>query len=173
MIFSRIINIIIVVVAMMFLSTVCVAGEATEKESITWVKYDEGLKIAAKTDKLILIDFYTDWCKWCHKMDKDTFSDKEVVKYFNEHYVGIKVKADSKKKMKLPDGEFSGRDLSRQYGVRGYPAYWFLKSDGERITNLSGYSPPAKFMPILQFVGGKHFENMTFQEYKDKKAEDK
>ncbi len=171
MIFQRN-SVLAVLIAVLFLSTFGIAGETTEKESITWVKYDEGLKIAAKVDKLIFIDFYTDWCKFCHKMDRETFSDKEIITYFNEHYIGVKVNAESKKKMKLPEGEFSGRELSRQYGVRGYPAYWFLKPDGEKITNLSGYSPPAKFMPILQFVGGKHFENMTFQEYMAKKAKD-
>ena len=98
-------------------------------------------------------------------MDRETFSNKEIIDYFNENFVTVKVNAESKTKMKLPDGEFTGRELSKSYGVRGYPTYWFLKPDGTRINFISGYSPPAKFLPVLQFVGGRHYENMTFQEY--------
>jgi len=168
--FSRVINILAVLIAMVFLSAVCTADESPKKEGITWVKYDEGLKIAAKLDKMIFIDFYTNWCKFCHKMDRETFSDKEVIDYFNENFIGVKINGESKTKMKLPEGEFSGKELARMFGVRGYPTYWFLKSNGEKINFISGYAPPQKFLPVLRFVGGKHYENMSFKEYVDKNS---
>jgi thioredoxin-related protein len=101
-------------------------------------------------------------------MDRETFSDKEVIGYFNNTFIAVKINGESKAKMKLPQGEFNGRELSRMFGVRGYPTYWFLKPDGERINYTSGYSPPARFLPLLKFVGGKHYENMTFKEFLEK-----
>ena len=167
---SRALTILASLIAMVFLSAVCTADETPSARSkgndgIMWVQYDEGLKLAGKMDKVIFIDFYTNWCKFCHKMDNETFSNKDVVDYFNKNFVGVKVNAESRTKLKLPDGEFSGQELARMFGVRGYPTYWFLKSDGSRINFLSGYSPPQKFLPVLQYVGGKHYENMSFQEY--------
>jgi thioredoxin-related protein len=166
-------NIILMLVGIAFLSTVCTADESLKGEGITWVKYDEGLALAAKTEKMIFIDFYTDWCKFCHKMDRETFSDKEVIDYFNDTFIAVKIDGDSRTKMKLPQGEFSGRELSRMFGVRGYPTYWFLKPDGEKINYTSGYSPPQRFLPLLKFVGGRHYENMTFKEFLDKDSEKK
>jgi thioredoxin-related protein len=161
-------NIIIMLVGIALFSSVCVAGETSKADGITWVKYDEGLALAAKLDKMIFIDFYTDWCKFCHKMDRETFSDKEVIGYFNNTFIGVKINGDSKTKLKLPQGEFSGNELSRMFGVRGYPTYWFLKPDGEKIGPTSGFSPPARFLPILKYMGGKHYENMTFKEFLEK-----
>jgi thioredoxin-related protein len=166
-----VINILAVLIGMVFLSAVCTADETPkEKGGITWVKYDEGLKLAAKMDKTIFIDFYTSWCKFCHKMDKETFSNKEVIDYFNEHFIAVKINGESKTKMKLPQGEFNGRELARMFGVRGYPTYWFLKSNGEKINFISGYAPPQKFLPVLQYVGGKHYENMSFRDFVDKNS---
>lgn len=158
-------NILLILVGIIFLSSAGIADETSKKDGIMWVNYDEGLALAAKMDKLIFVDFYTDWCKFCHKMDRETFSDKEVIKYFNDTFVAVKINGDSKTKMKLPQGEFSGHELSRMFGVRGYPTYWFLKPDGERINYTSGYSPPTRFLPLLKYVGGKHYENMTFKEF--------
>ncbi len=164
----RAINITAVLIGIVFLSAVCTADDSPKKEGITWVKYDEGLKLAEKLDKMIFIDFYTDWCKFCHKMDKETFSNKEIIDYFNEHFIAVKVDAESKTKIKLPDGEFSGRDLAKKYGVRSYPNYWFLKPNGEKITSYPGYAPPEKFLPIITFIGDGHYENMTFSEFMEK-----
>lgn len=171
--FSRALNILAIIIGMFFISAVCTADDAQApkdkgKSGITWVKYDEGLKLAKKLDKTIFIDFYTSWCKFCHKMDKETFSNKEVIEYFNEHFIAIKVNAESRTKIKLPDGEFSGRELARKYGIRGYPSYWFLKSDGKVISNLPGYRPPESFLPIIKFIGDGYYENMTFAEFMEK-----
>lgn len=168
--FSRALNILAIIIGMFFISAVCTADDAQtpkdkEKSGITWVKYDEGLKLAEKLDKMIFIDFYTSWCKFCHKMDKETFSNKEIIDYFNEHFIAVKVDAESKTKMKLPDGEYSGRDLARKFGIRGYPNYWFLKSSGEKITSYPGYAPPEKFLPVITFIGDGHYENMTFADF--------
>jgi len=164
-------NILMILVGIIFLSSAGIADETSQKEGILWVNYDEGLALAAKTDKMIIVDFYTDWCKFCHKMDRETFSDKEVIKYFNDTFIGVKINGDSKTKMKLPQGEFSGRELSQMFGVRGYPTYWFLKPDGERINYTSGYSPATRFLPLLKYVGGKHYENMTFKEFIDQDSD--
>ena len=162
--FQRIVGIFISFAAILLLAVSGFAGETSSK-GITWVNYDEGLKLAGKTDKIIFIDFYTNWCKFCHKMDNETFSDREIIDYFNDHFVAVKINAESNSKMSLPDGEFSGRQVSKQFGVRGYPTYWFLKSSGERINFTSGYAPPERFLPLLQFVGDKYYENMTFKEF--------
>lgn len=158
---------IIMIMAIGILSAAAIgtAGESSKKAGITWVNLDEGLKLASKTDKMVFIDFYTNWCKFCHKMDNETFSDKQIIDYFNDHFIAVKVNAESNTKLNLPDGELSGREVSRQYGVRGYPTYWFLKSNGEKINYTSGYAPPTRFLPMLQFIGDKHYENMTFREF--------
>ena len=40
--------------------------------------YDKSLAKAKEEKKLVMVDLYTDWCGWCKRLDKDTYSDKSV-----------------------------------------------------------------------------------------------
>ncbi|MEE9553727.1 MAG: thioredoxin fold domain-containing protein [candidate division Zixibacteria bacterium] len=139
--------------------------ESKEVIELNWVKYDKGLELAAKANKPIMVDFYTNWCKFCKKMDKETFAEETVAKYLNENFVIIKVNAESKETVITADGSLSERALSKSFGVRGYPAYWFLKPDGEKISNIPGYVPADKFIIVLQYFAEGHYETKTLKDY--------
>jgi len=50
-------------------------GTAQAQEQIQWMKFEEAIAANANNPKMILVDVYTDWCGWCKKMDKETFTD--------------------------------------------------------------------------------------------------
>ncbi len=101
--------------------------------------WNAALKKAAKEKKYIMTDCYTDWCYWCKVMDKKTFSDTEVGKFANEHFVAIKIDMEK---------DF-GRALGKKYHVNGYPTYFFFTSKGELVYTISGFQPPADFLASL------------------------
>jgi len=45
---------------------------------------------AAKEDKIIFIDAYTDWCQPCKKMDKQVFPQKLVGDFYNKNFINVK-----------------------------------------------------------------------------------
>ena len=143
------------------------AKAAKDAVALSWVKYDKGLELAAKENKPIMVDFYTNWCKFCKKMDNETFTDGTVARYLDENFVLVKVNAESNETVITSNGNLSERQLSQSFGVRGYPAYWFLKSNGEKINNVPGYVPPDKFITILRYFGEGHYETTTWKDYLD------
>jgi len=46
-----------------------------------WLPFNEGMALAAKEKKHVVIDFYTTWCHWCKVMDRETFANPEVKRY--------------------------------------------------------------------------------------------
>ncbi len=116
------------------LATLMLAGVALADESIVWSKdWAEAEKQAASSGKPIMIDFFTDWCGWCKRLDKDTYTHADVVKISRE-FVNLKT-----------DAEREGKDLAKKYGVSGFPTIVFLNKSGEQIGRIVGYLPPGPF----------------------------
>lgn len=144
-------------------------AEAPSKEKpaeITWISYDDGLKKAEEQDKHILVNFTTSWCHFCKVMNRTTFKETEVVKLINDNFIAIKVDGDSKKELDIDGYKITERNLSvGEFGVKGYPTYWFLKPGGDRLGKLSGYQKADAFAEILFFLKEKLYDKMTFDEF--------
>ena len=52
------------------------SDKKTGPEKVEWYTFDKGVDQAKKENKLLVVDFYTDWCHWCKVMDKETFANK-------------------------------------------------------------------------------------------------
>ena len=97
--------------------------------------------------KPIMIDFITDWCRWCDTLDARTYSDERVASFVNQNLVPIKIDAEK--------GE--GIDIAKKYGVAAYPTIVFIKSDGNEIDRILGYVPADPFLTtITDYVNGRN-----------------
>ena len=142
---------------------------AIDTTQVTWVKYDEGLRMAKESGKHIMVNFTTTWCGYCKKMKREVFSQKDVIKFLSENFVTIAVDGDSKDELDIDGYKISERNLARsEYRVTGYPTYWFLKSNGERIGPAPGYKPKDQFMDILYYVKNDIYSDMTFDDFMKK-----
>jgi len=140
--------------------------EKVDSGEIKWLQYDVGLAKAKKEKKHILVDFYTNWCYYCKKMDKEVFNQPEIVKILNENFVTIKVNAESNTELNIDGYKITERNLAKsEYRIRGYPAYWFLKPDSERLGMLPGYQKADVLMDVLYFMKESLYDKMKFDEY--------
>src|ERR1044071_4690754 len=51
----------------------------------------EAFARAKKEKKLIFLSIGYSSCYWCHVMERQVFSNPEIARYMNEHFVNIKV----------------------------------------------------------------------------------
>ena len=121
-------------IALTLLATV-VAGAHASSE-IGWKKgYDTATAEAKSSGKLIMIDFFTDWCGWCKKLDADTYPAAEVVKE-SENFIPIKLNAEK---------DADGIRLAKKFKVDGYPTVLFIDADEKLAYKIVGYAPPKDF----------------------------
>jgi len=143
--------------------------QAIDTTKVDWLKYDEGLVKAKETGRHIVIYFTTSWCGYCKKMQKETFSKPNVIKFLNDSLVCVKVDGDSKHELNVDGYKITERNLSRsEFAVTGYPAFWFLKPDGERIGPAKGYKPTEAFLDITHYVKDSLYASVPFADYINK-----
>ena len=66
------------------------------------VKYnwaDEPLEtiIIDNDEKIILVDFETESCVWCDRLDADTFTDQRVIDFANQNLISKKIDAEKRR----------------------------------------------------------------------------
>ncbi len=109
-------------------------------EDIEWYSsLDSGLTVAKQKKKLLMVDFYTDWCGWCKKLDNETYKDPDVIQY-SQKFVCVKI-----------DGDKDKMSVSR-YRVDAFPAIYFLDSDGNIISKVRGFRPAEEFLAEMKNV---------------------
>lgn len=102
-----------------------------EKSDIEWIGSEsEGLELARKSGKLMIIDFWASWCPSCRQLDRETFVDPRVEEVIIRDFVAVKVDATS----------FSSTEvqrLVRKYEVPGLPTIIFTDSKGRFLKEVS------------------------------------
>ncbi len=144
-----------------------IAHSATggDKQELKWKAFNAGFAEAKKNNKKVMVDVYTDWCGWCKRLDKDTYSNEKVIDYLNSQYVVVRMNAESTNKLTYKDSSYTEATLSRVFGITGYPTIIFFDASGEPINSLGGYVNAERFLPIIQFIGGDYYKSMTWDEY--------
>ncbi|MEO1434666.1 MAG: thioredoxin family protein [Bacteroidota bacterium] len=83
-----------------------VPGNAQQTASINWLSFEQLEDSLEVAPKKVFIDFYTDWCTYCRKMDKVVFTKPEVIRLLNEDYYAVRFDAETESSI-----EFSGQTL--------------------------------------------------------------
>lgn len=123
---------------------------AQDPPKIKWYTFEEATKLNQKEPKMVLVDVYTDWCGWCKKMDKETFTDAKVIQYINENFYAVKLNAeDNKKKFKFRGKEYTEASMAKVMQVNSYPNFVIIDAALENITQLPGYRQPEAFLKDL------------------------
>lgn len=132
----------LIVLAFIFLYNLKVSAEEINFEKGT---FKEVLAKAKSENKILMIDFFTDWCKWCVELDKKVYTDNEVAGFANTKQVNWKIDAEK--------GE--GIDLAKKYAVSGFPTIVFVDGNGDEVDRIVGYIPAKDFLKkIKEFSEG-------------------
>jgi len=99
-------------------------------------EWEDALAQARKERKVIFVDAYTVWCGPCKMMSRNTFTDPEVGKFFNQNFINYK--------FDMEKGD--GPAFARKYQVNAYPTLLFINHKGELIHRAMGYKPPKPFL---------------------------
>ncbi len=116
----------------------------------------EALQKARKEGKMIFLSIGYSSCYWCHVMERESFSDPEIAKFMNEHFVNIKI--DREERPDIDDIYMTalGIYVTQTGGGTGWPLSMFLTPDTRPVAGGTYFPPrdqpnrPPGFLGVLQ-----------------------
>lgn len=149
------------------------ALSTTKAREIQWLSIEEVAARMKQEPRKVVIDVYTDWCGWCKKMDKSTFTDPEVAQLVNDHFYAVKLDAEGKEPITLNGKTFNFKPEYKAHelavallqGQMSFPTTVYLDENMNMLAPVPGYLDAKNFSKILRYFGENHHQNMNFQEY--------
>jgi thiol:disulfide interchange protein DsbD len=116
--------------------------EATKFKRVKTIE-DVELAIRAANGRVVMLDFYADWCVSCLEMEKLTFSDKQVRKELDQMLL---IQAD------VTANDADDKALLKKYGLFGPPGILFFNASGEEMRNqrIIGFQSAQKFLENIK-----------------------
>lgn len=147
------------------------------QDKINWMTMNEALAAQEKKPKKIIIDFYTDWCGWCKRLDKDVYENKDVVKYINKNFYAVKFDAEGTETVSYKGKTFtnpgwqegrrrnSTHQLAQYFRVSGYPNTVFLEENGAVLNQVPGYLKADQYQKLLSYFYSNAYKSKTWAEF--------
>ncbi len=161
-----------------FLSLILILGTmVVQAQEIEWMSMNEALKAQKEDPKKIFMDAYTTWCGPCKLLDRNTFSNEDVVAYINENYYAVKFNAEGTEVINYRDHTFKnpnydpsrkGRNSQHTFAsamkISGYPSLVFFDESGNLIGPVMGYRTPRQLEVLLKLFVGEDYKKVDSPE---------
>lgn len=130
-----------VILSAIFLFFISFANAQESKGGLDW--YTDLMKADAisKSSGKPIFAFFTgsDWCGWCHKLQKDVFSKQTFIDWAKKNVILLELDFPRKSQL-APELAQQNSNMQQALQVRGYPTVWLLYLNQDKETkniNLS------------------------------------
>jgi len=96
-------------------------------------------RIAAQTNRLVLVHFWGTWCPPCMEMEKTVFSKPGLGTALHPYYVPVKIQVEDN----------LNQDLVKRFQVEAFPSDIVMTADGRIVARSKGFKPAEQYVGML------------------------
>jgi len=130
-----------------------------------WIGFDQAMARAAAENRYVIIDFSTEWCKWCKVMLAKTYTDPLVVKAIQEKFLAVPIDGESSEKINYLGKTVTQSDFTLNMKVEGFPTTIFMDSEGKVLEKRAGYIDAPTFSRMLTFISSEVYKTTKLDDY--------
>lgn len=107
-----------------------------KKDTLVWYTDLTTVHEISKSTNKPIFGFFTgsDWCGWCHKLQRDVFAKKEFVEWANKNVILLEVDFPRRKQL-APELVQQNNGLQQAFHISGYPTCWLFFTTKDEATN--------------------------------------
>ena len=132
---------LITLLALSLLAILAVVAFADDDAAVPKAAYvtdfAKAKELATAANKPIVVDFYTDWCTWCKKFDKEVLTDQKAIDFLAKDVVFAKINAEV------------DTNVSKAYKIMGFPTFLLTDANGQEIERIAGYLATDDFIKTV------------------------
>ena len=125
-------------------------------DPVAWQEWNAGILERAKAEKkLIFLSIGYFSCHWCHVMQRESYQDREIAEWLNEHYIPVKIDRELEEALDARMISFA----EKTQGRAGWPLNVFVTAEGYPLF-AALYLPRNNFLQLITKLQGL-WENDT------------
>lgn len=132
---------------------------------VSFLDLFEDIAEAAENNKRLMVYYYQDGCPYCKKLMEENYAQREIVDKTRKYFDVVSINLWGDKEVTVGDETYTEKNFAEALKVQYTPTLLFFNEDNKIIFRANGYYPPEKFSALLDYIGQKQEQDLSYQDY--------
>ena len=132
---------------------------------VSFLDLFDDISEAADNNKRLMVYYYQDGCPYCEMLLQDNFGQRNIANKTQQYFDVVAINLWGDQEVTVGDKIYTEKEFAEALKVQYTPTLLFFNEDNKIVFRANGYYPPEKFTALLDYIGKKQEEKLSYQDY--------